>query len=694
MSFRNILGTTLASFKISLGGPTIYQGSAAPVGGPFNVGDLYIRNGSGPGEFGLWIYDGAPDWFEVGTTFVGGSVTGDLDVSQQVRNGDPFIRVNAVDAGPGMTTGTAGVEVERNGTYANWEWNEANLWWEPTGASQSIHAGSGIALGDGTSGTPAIRFPSDPGNGIFYNLGSTRIGFATNASEQWYIDQGGVLGPAGTGRDLGTASIPVNRVYALTFRATPPGTTANTLYGFEGNNNTGMWSPATNEIGFSAGNTDVLRIENVGLRALDGTLAEPAYGFQSISGYGMYVDAGVLKIAAGAERLIFGGSHTEFGVFPIQAYAGSEASPGVQVGSSGTQGLYRIADDTLGIAVAGSITALTVNPSGLLSVDPAVAYETLVSGDDDIPNKKWIEDNVLSVAGANMEIQYNVSGTSFGASADFTWNVGSTTLTLDASSLALATIAAGNDLTIVSGVGTTPGSNLNLNAGPSGNTTNGGNLIVSAGAAGSGVSNGGALNLSGGSGLTGTEGGDVSVSGGSGGTGPSGDITIAGGDGGTAGGNVTISGGDAGGNVTLRPGTTSGVIQLLPKSGESAPALEFHEDDGGAGNSVTLKAPTTVTTSRTWVLPQDAPGSAVVGNILTSDVGGAGVLSLGNPGNGNYPVAPSYTLAGPGLPPPATPGGFIFVADGTPAAGPPASGTLAFSNGAAWIDVTTSLPVV
>jgi len=61
-----------------------------------------------------------------------------------------------------------------------------------------------------------------------------------------------------------------------------------------------------------------------------------------------------------------------------------------------------------------------IEPNGTI-ISKVTGYENLVTSDNDIPNKKYVDDNATSPAGSNMEVQYNNSG-SFGASSGFKYN--------------------------------------------------------------------------------------------------------------------------------------------------------------------------------------------------------------------------------------------------------------------------------
>lgn len=111
-----------------------------------------------------------------------------------------------------------------------------------------------------------------------------------------------------------------------------------------------------------------------------------------------------------------------------------------------------------------------------------------------------------------------------------------------------------------------------------------------------------------------SSGGDVIVEGGSGLV--PGDVFINGGAG-----TSTIQSG-----IILQSGTTTDnkggfVVIAAPGGSTVAPTLDLREAAVNGANDIALRAPVSVTTSRTWTLPQDDP-TAVAGQFLTTSSGG------------------------------------------------------------------------
>lgn len=71
---------------------------------------------------------------------------------------------------------------------------------------------------------------------------------------------------------------------------------------------------------------------------------------------------------------------------------GTAAQPSHSFSSDADCGMWRSATNTISFGTAG-VKSYDVMPSGLLTVNSALNYETLVVADDDIPNKKYCDDN-------------------------------------------------------------------------------------------------------------------------------------------------------------------------------------------------------------------------------------------------------------------------------------------------------------
>jgi hypothetical protein len=269
-------------------------------------------------------------------------------------------------------------------------------------------------------------------------------------------------------------------------------------------------------------------------------------------------------------------SHVEFPL-QIQHEWGSAGVPSYSFKTDADSGMYSGGSSILGFST-GNVNRLTIEANGTLNVAGTANYEALVTDDDDIPNKKYVDDNV--------GIQNVVEDLSPELGGD-----------LDTLGYNIVQSVAG-DLDIIGypnagGIGGT----ARIYAG-TGSTTGGAAYLT----AGAGVANGGATYIRGGSGAAGN-GGDVYIEGGSG-TGWGGSIRIRPG---------ADTDGTDDGTVIIYGGVTNGAD------------MRFLEGSANGTRHVDLNAPDDITTNRAWILPQDDP-TVVAGYVLTTD--SAGVLSF------------------------------------------------------------------
>ena len=244
------------------------------------------------------------------------------------------------------------------------------------------------------------------------------------------------------------------------------------------------------------------------------------------------------------------------------------------------------------------VETFRLESDGTLSVTGgSPAYETLVTDDDDIPNKKYVDDTVGAAAGADTQIQYNDNG-SFGADGNLTWDGLTLTVTNTGSPVGTAISTTGdvdvNSQLRVNSNGSVSTPAVKIGAvGTRGFYINGSNLATNVTVFEQNDGSGAALSssIASSTATIGAPNGDLQFSGGGSSynvgrsriklENSSTDVTIAGGNtssstggsinitGGTptagnnAGGAISIAAGSAygiaaGGNVTLTPGSGSG----------------------------------------------------------------------------------------------------------------------------------------
>lgn len=413
-------------------------------------------------------------------------------------------------------------------------------------------------------------------------------------------------------------------------------------------------------------------------------------------------------IATGGNITLNTGSGTTDGVVEISSSS---------ISASGT---VRIRDNSggqyVGLTAPATVTSYTLtypdaapggvgyllafNASGVGSfVDPTtVGGDSSRITDGDAGNAETF----ISTADTPNTITSQVgTGTNHNASQPIRAAADATGVVLTASDATAASGVAGSAIAVNAGDGDGAGAGgaIALTSGAGDTTGVGGAVTITSGAGGSSSGDGGALTLQGGYGVNGA---DVSINGGGASTGTGGDVSLSAGDvdNGTAGGAVSISGGtgntagaggavgisggagigaSAGGDVSVTAGDSASgnAGSVILKAGDSTGTvghIEFSTSD--TADSVTarfleassigtswigLKAPASVSTNRTWTLPQTAP---VLNNVLITDGSGnlsfadlgtlaGSTIALGELSNVDTPLTPTST----------TP--FIYVGDGS-----------------------------
>ena len=90
---------------------------------------------------------------------------------------------------------------------------------------------------------------------------------------------------------------------------------------------------------------------------------------------------------------------------------GTAANPSIVFSETGADtGIYSQADNYINFATVGT-DKVKIEPNGTISVNAALNYETLVTDDDDIPNKKYMDDTITAI----FEAMYPVGAVYIGA---------------------------------------------------------------------------------------------------------------------------------------------------------------------------------------------------------------------------------------------------------------------------------------
>jgi len=261
---------------------------------------------------------------------------------------------------------------------------------------------------------------------------------------------------------------------------------------------------------------------------------------------------------------------------PIQGHAGTVGNPGFTFYTDTDTGMYRGGTDILRFATAGT-ERLEIEADGTLNVAGTANYEALVTADDDIPNKKYVDDNV-GISEVLDDLSPQLGGT-----LDMNgYDIGNSVF---------------NNLDIV-GYYNTGGGGGRVNIKGGGSTTNGGHIYLDGGA---GPDNGGNVNIKAGTATTGN----------------GGDAYISGGHSNAAGGRLFLRPG-----IDLVDGSNDGYI-VVDGGPVKAPLMRFYEASGNGAYYIAIGAPDDIAGSvpRTWRLPDDDP-TVVAGHFLTTNSSG------------------------------------------------------------------------
>ena len=227
---------------------------------------------------------------------------------------------------------------------------------------------------DGTALLPSLSFTSDTNTGMYRRAADT-IGFSTAGADLFRMDASYLRGnvnytPSMPGKAAGSVSAPA--------------------YSFVGDTNTGMYRGAADEIFFSTGGTEVLRLTtnnirmavstsllyNLGaVRVGAGSSASPSVTFNSDTNTGMYwvaadqigfTTGGVLRARFWSGGLLMS---TATGAGSMPTGAGTAAAPSYSFYSDTNTGMYRYSADRIGFAAGGGWRMLVSNAEILCSVD-------------------------------------------------------------------------------------------------------------------------------------------------------------------------------------------------------------------------------------------------------------------------------------------------------------------------------------
>jgi hypothetical protein len=181
---------------------------------------------------------------------------------------------------------------------------------------------------------------------------------------------------------------------------------------------------------------DLVMSNSAVIQAELGTAALPSVTFTGDTDTGMSAAvANELVLSAGGTALLTLTATEITASQEILAPAGSAANPAFSFSVDPDTGMFRSLANQLSLVTNGT-TRLNVEENGTLNVGDTVAYENLVTDDDDIPNKKYVDDQIVAGVGAtsldlltdttlvtpvsNDTLQYVSAGSAFITSQDET----------------------------------------------------------------------------------------------------------------------------------------------------------------------------------------------------------------------------------------------------------------------------------
>jgi len=294
---------------------------------------------------------------------------------------------------------------------------------------------------DGSAGAPSYSFSSATNTGVWYSAsslnlavgGGTRLAVTLNGAQA--ID-GSAAGPgyaflndtntgmyrvttdtigfsAGNGLRMSISSTEI--VSTEPFRG-PDGASVTPTYSFASDNNSGMYSSGADEITLVVGNNENVVLSSsaltpsVPIRAINGTSLAPAYSFDLVGAddTGMYLASGGGNLgfsSNGTITVIFGSTLIETEVPVNIDNDGSLGTPAIGWGTTGSgseHGFYVSTNNS--IMKINDLPRWTFASSGLLT-SSVTNYETLVLADDDIPNKKYVDDAVSGAGGISNVVE-------------------------------------------------------------------------------------------------------------------------------------------------------------------------------------------------------------------------------------------------------------------------------------------------
>jgi len=259
------------------------------------------------------------------------------------------------------------------GANVTYMWDGAR--WTIVG--QGVVGVAPITIPDGTAASPGLAFSADSDTGI-YRPGSDRFGISTSGTEALLVDNNQNV--TATNGDI-ISSRAVNTVAQGFWVETA--SAGNGWYFYQPALTESLWlqnlgTAANTDLHFACGTGNIVNGGTGSVRNIDGTAADPSYGFRLDPDSGMYSGgADQLEFATGGSRALridgvqnvsvtAGNLTMDVGV--IEATDGAVGAPSYTFDSDVDTGFYSAGADQIGVSTAG-VRAMYVNGAGDVWVD-------------------------------------------------------------------------------------------------------------------------------------------------------------------------------------------------------------------------------------------------------------------------------------------------------------------------------------
>ncbi len=274
-----------------------------------------------------------------------------------------------------------------------------------TGGAVFTGNGSGLTnlpasnFASGNATTPTITFTSDTDTGLS-NPVSNNIAFIANGSQVAIMAEDRLT--------MSSGSIIQNT----------QGLAGTPSYTFGADTNTGMYHHASDTVGFTTGGTSRLQVAStaitplVAIRNIDGTSAAPAYSFTSDTNSGIYSPAAdeMGMVVGGTEITRFDLTDFALEMRPNMQLKLSENlnanAPGIAFDGDENTGMFQGGADTLGFSTGG-VARLTLNSTGT-TVNTGVL--TIPDGATAAPGLRFAGSSTTGLSRVGANLQLSVGG--------------------------------------------------------------------------------------------------------------------------------------------------------------------------------------------------------------------------------------------------------------------------------------------